>query len=98
MSAGKAFGGEVEGIEITQGFLFAASAYIAVASVMIFLSLVLRPGINRWMNIVLPILYVVSIVVSAIGESWTYFIFLISLNRTGSWPQFSSTMLFFLST
>ena len=68
--------GEVEGIEITQGFLFAASAYIAVASVMVFLSLVLRPRINRWINIALPILYIVSIVVSAIGESWAYFVFL----------------------
>ncbi len=46
--------GQVEGVKITQGFLFAASAYIAVASLMVFLSLVLRPSINRWINIVLP--------------------------------------------
>jgi Family of unknown function (DUF6326) len=68
-------GGEISGVEITQLFLFAASAYVAVASVMVFLSLVLRPGINRWANIVLPILYIVSIVASAIGES-AYFTFL----------------------
>jgi hypothetical protein len=42
---------------------------------MIFLTLVLRPSVTRWMNIVLPILYIVSIVASAIGES-AYFIFL----------------------
>lgn len=61
--------GEISGIEITQAFLFAISVYVAIASVMVFLSLVLRPAINRWTNIVLPILYIVSIVASAIGES-----------------------------
>ena len=52
--------GEVSGIEITQVFLFGISVYIAIASVMVFLSLVLRPRVNRWANIVLPILYIVS--------------------------------------
>jgi hypothetical protein len=69
-------GGEVSGIEITETFLFAVSVYIAIASVMVFLSLVLRSRVNRWTNIVLPILYIVSIAVSAIGESSAYFIFL----------------------
>jgi Family of unknown function (DUF6326) len=66
-------GGEVSGIEITETFLFAVSVYIAIASVMVFLSLVLRSRVNRWINIVLPILYIVSIAVSAIGESSAYF-------------------------
>jgi hypothetical protein len=67
--------GEISGIEITQAFLLAVSVYIAIASVMVFLSLVLAPRINRWTNILLPILYIVSIVASAIGES-AYFWFL----------------------
>jgi Family of unknown function (DUF6326) len=67
--------GEISGIAITQLFLFAASAYVAIASVMVFLALVLRPTINRWVNIVLPILYIVSVVASVIGES-AYFYFL----------------------
>jgi hypothetical protein len=67
--------GEISGIEITEGFLLAISVYIAIASAMIFLSLVLTPAINRWFNIVLPVLYVVSIVGSAAGES-AYFVFL----------------------
>ena len=49
---------------------------IAIASVMMFLSLVLRPAVNRWANIVLPSLYVVSIVASAIGERSAYYWFL----------------------
>jgi Family of unknown function (DUF6326) len=68
--------GETSGIEITQVFLVAVSLYIAVASVMVFLSLVLSPAVNRWTNIVLPGLYVVSIVASAIGETSAYYWFL----------------------
>jgi hypothetical protein len=67
--------GEVSGIKITQTFLFAISVYIAVASVMVVLSLVLAPRVDRWVNIVLPVLYIISIVASAIGED-TYFVFL----------------------
>ena len=68
--------GEISGIEITQGFLFAVSVYIAIASVMIFLSLVLPAAICRWTNVVLAILYVVSIVTAAIGETDAYYLFL----------------------
>ena len=46
--------GEISGMAITQVFLFAVSLYIAIASVMVFLSLVLIPTVNRWANIVLP--------------------------------------------
>jgi hypothetical protein len=68
--------GEISGIKITQVFLLGASLYISIACVMVFLSLVLRPRVSRWTNIVLPILFIVSIAVSAIGEAWAYFIFL----------------------
>jgi hypothetical protein len=69
-------GGEISGIEITQAFLFAVSVYIAIASLMIFLTLVLRPKVSQWTNIVLPLLYIVSIAASVIGETWAYFWFL----------------------
>ena len=65
--------GELSGMAITQGFLFAVSLYVAIASVMVFLSLVLSPTLDRWANIVLPSLYVVSIVASAIGETSAYY-------------------------
>jgi hypothetical protein len=68
--------GEVSGMKITQVFLFAVSVYIALAGVMVFLTLVLNPRVNRWTNIVLPILYIVSIAASVIGEDWAYFYFL----------------------
>jgi hypothetical protein len=68
--------GEISGITITEGFLVAVSVYIAIASVMIFLTLVLKPSVNRWANVVLPVLYIVSIVASVIGEDSIYFILL----------------------
>jgi Family of unknown function (DUF6326) len=68
--------GELAGIAITQVSLFAFSLYIAIASVMVFLSLVLSPTINRWTNIILASLYIVSIVASAIGETSAYYWFL----------------------
>jgi Family of unknown function (DUF6326) len=64
--------GHISGIKITQAFLFGISVYVTIASVMIFLSLVLRPRVSRWANIVLPVLYIVSIVVSASGEPAHY--------------------------
>jgi hypothetical protein len=69
-------GGEVGGIAVTQTFLVEVSVYIAIASVMVFLSLVLKPTANRRVNIGLPILYVVSIVISCIGETWAYYLLL----------------------
>ncbi len=72
-------GGEISGIEITQLFLFGISVYIAIASVMVFLSLVLSPGVDRWANIVLSVLYIVSIVASAAGETSAYYVFLSSV-------------------
>ena len=73
---GEVISGQVSGIKITQVFLLGASVYIAIASVMVFLSLVLKPRVNRWTNIVLAVLFIVSIAVSVVGETWAYFIFL----------------------
>ncbi len=64
-------GGRISGMEITQTFLFAVSVYIAIASAMVFLTLVLRPTVNRWVNIGLAALYIVSIVASVFGEART---------------------------
>lgn len=64
--------GEISGIDITEGFLFAVSVYVAIASVMIFLTLVLRPAAARWSNVLLAIVYIATIVAAAIGESAYY--------------------------
>jgi hypothetical protein len=68
--------GEISGIEITEGFLLAVSVYIAIASAMVFLTLVLSPNVARWTNAVLGILFTVSIIAAAIGEASAYYLFL----------------------
>jgi hypothetical protein len=69
-------GGEIAGIEVTQAFLTAASVYVAVPSVMVFLSLALRPRASRWTNAAVGAIYALTIIASAIGEGWAYSIFL----------------------
>jgi len=66
--------GRISGIDITEGFLFAASVYVAIASVMIFLTLVLRPAAARRSNLLLAIVYIATIVAAAIGESAYYWL------------------------
>ena len=91
--------GEISGIDITEGFLFAVSVYVAVASVMIFLTLVLRPAAARWSNIVLAILYVATIVAAAIGESAYYWFLsvveiatlLLVVRYAWTWPRVEAT-------
>ena len=38
------------------------------------LSLVLRPRVNRIVNVVVSLLYMISVTVSCIGEKWAYYI------------------------
>lgn len=61
--------------QISQVFLFLTTLYIAIPSVMIFLSLVLKPKINRWTNIIVSIFYFVTMLGACIGETWSFYIF-----------------------
>lgn len=58
----------------TQGSLMGMAAIMAVPSLMVFLSLVLPPAANRWVNIVLGVVYSV-IMILAIQKSWHFYIF-----------------------
>jgi Family of unknown function (DUF6326) len=68
--------GEVSAFEIDQVFLLAISIYVAIPAVMVFLALMLRPGIGRWVNIVLGLVYAVTILLSTIGDDYVYYFFL----------------------
>ena len=59
---------------VDQTFLTLTLAYVLVPILMVPHSLVLRPRLNRIVNIVVSLLYMVSIIASAIGEEWIYFI------------------------
>ena len=65
--------GEVGGFAGNQTFLLATTAYVVIPSLMVFCVLVLRPRLNRIVNIVLAMVYAVSIVAGSIGE-WTYYL------------------------
>jgi len=88
--------GEVFGFKITQMYLVGISVYIAIATVMIFLTFVLTPKVSRRTNLVLSILYLASIAASLIGETWAYFYFLsivesalllLILRYAWTWPR-----------
>ena len=75
-------GGEIAGIDVTGAFLLAVSVYVAIPSVMVFLSLALRPGASRLTNLAVGAVYALTIVASAIGEGSAYSIFLSVLEVT----------------
>jgi hypothetical protein len=58
---------------VDQLFLTSTLIYILPPILMVVLSLLLRPRVNRTVNIVVSILYAISIIVSCIGETWAYY-------------------------
>jgi Family of unknown function (DUF6326) len=62
------------GFEIDQTFLALTTVYILIPSLMVIVSLLTPARINRTTNLVVSLLYAVSVVVSIIGEPWVYYI------------------------
>jgi len=61
--------------DITQGWAMGALVLMAIPSLMIFLSIILKAKLNRWINIIVGILYILVTVGNVIGETWFYYIF-----------------------
>jgi len=60
----------------TQVALLAAITLMAIPSLMVFLSIALKPKVNRWANIIVGILFIVVQLGSLfIGGAWVYYIF-----------------------
>ena len=59
----------------TQGSLIVASILMIIPAVMVFLSLALKPKVNRWVNIIFGALYTFVNISNLIGETWAYYIF-----------------------
>ena len=59
----------------TQGVLLGTAALMAIPSIMVFLSLVLKPKINRLLNIILGVTYSLVILITMPG-AWIFYIFL----------------------
>lgn len=48
--------GKIAGFELSEGYLLIMAVWMAVPSLMVILSLILKAGINRWVNLVVAIL------------------------------------------
>ena len=84
---------------VSQATLVATSILLAVPGVMVFLSLVLPPRLNRWLNIILGAFYIVVMLITMPG-AWDFYVLLgcIEVVLTAlivwyawSWPKQSTT-------
>ena len=55
----KVASGEIGGVQISEGFLFVMALWMAIPSVMVFLSLALKANANRWANVIVGIISIV---------------------------------------
>jgi len=69
--------GEIGGFQITQVFLLGTMIVMTIPSLMVFLSLTLKAKVNRWVNIILGILYtgLALFVILPIEDAWAFGIF-----------------------
>jgi Family of unknown function (DUF6326) len=65
--------GRIGGFTLSQSFLLGTTIYVMIPSLMVFATLVLRPRLNRIVNIAVGIIYALTIIAGAIGE-WNYYI------------------------
>lgn len=69
--------GKMWGMPVTQGLLVGTSAFIAIPSLMVFLSLMLWPIVNRYANIFFGVVYTgVMLYTMMFSGAWAYYIFL----------------------
>ncbi len=69
-----ALSGRVAVFEVSQMFLALTTLYVIIPSLMIFLTLVLPRQINRWANVILAVVYIITIAGGAAGETWVYYL------------------------
>ena len=59
--------------------LFAASVLMVIPSLMIFLSIFMKPVLNKWLNILFGLIYTVImflIAISSLAPWWSFYVFL----------------------
>ncbi|MEJ2598253.1 MAG: DUF6326 family protein [Anaerolineales bacterium] len=73
--------GEIGGIQITEGFLFMMAMWMAIPSVMVFLSLTLKANLNRWVFLSLTLkanlnrwVHVLVGIISLVALGATFFV------------------------
>jgi len=61
---------------VTQVSLLLAAILMLVPSLMVFLATIMKPGLNRWVNIILGALYTLVNISNLIGGTWIFYIFI----------------------
>lgn len=62
------------GFTVDQTFLTLTLVYVLVPALMVVLSLLLPPQLNRIVNLAVSLVYAISIIVSCVGETWVYYL------------------------
>ena len=84
------------GLSVNQVFLAASLIYVLIPILMVVLSLLLAAPVNRVVNVAVSLIYVVTVAVSCIGETWAYYlvgsiaeiVLLLFIARTAlKWPR-----------
>ena len=70
----EAMAGRMGPLPVTQGSVLAASILMLIPAAMVFLSLALRPGAGRWVNIILGLLYTAVNIGNLVGETWAFYL------------------------
>ena len=60
---------------VTQVSLLLGSTLMLIPAVMIFLTTIMKPGLNRWVNLILGVLYTLVNIGNLIGDPWIFYIF-----------------------
>jgi hypothetical protein len=66
--------GKVWRFEISQAWALGSLLLMMIPSLMVLLSMIVKAGVNRWMNIIVAALYVVVGIGTTIGETWAFYI------------------------
>ena len=84
------------GFAINQMFLALTTIYILIPSLMLVVSLLAPPKLNRRANLIVAVVYIATIAASMVGESWVYYLLgsvveillLLAIVRTAwRWPR-----------
>jgi len=88
--------GRVFVFDVSQTFLLASLVSVTIPALMIFLSAALSSNLNRWINIVVAIIYIPYTLFNLAGEAWIHMVFgaivevsilLLIIRYAWKWPR-----------
>ncbi len=60
----------------SQALLLGAAVFMSIPCVMVALSLLLKPGLNRWLNIIFGLLNTLVMILTLFMDPWYYYIYM----------------------